>query len=256
MIRMLLPNGPRPDPGMMKPAQVALSPLPIKCAVISVFFLVMIFAPTSLVAQEPGPAASAQSELSSTLANAPIAPVVIDGTTYFMVRGSLSITAEERADDVQEQIIKAAEAKADAEPVMRLRSTELLTEIFADGVYITSVTAADAALEGFRTEIVADFISEEIAKAISDYRAIRSASSLERGVLNALVWSVVFIFLVGLFLIAWRYGRGFADAKVRQLLANVERRTGRVVDPADLTSGVRLLLNGVLIAAIAILVYY
>ncbi|MGI9507833.1 MAG: mechanosensitive ion channel family protein [Geminicoccaceae bacterium] len=226
------------------------------CAGIIVCLLTIAFTPTASVGQALDSDISSEFQVTSPQSNAPIASVSIDGQVYFKVRGSLSIEAQERADTIEKRIIDVARSSDDPEPLMRIRSTNLVTEIYADGALITGVSASDAALEGFDIELVADFISERIADAIRDYRVGRSVSSLGRGLQNALIWSLGFVAVVGSLLFLWRYWRRYADVRVRKLLRDVERRTGRVVDPGALTTVVRLLSRGVLIFVIVILTYY
>ena len=228
--------------------------LPTSCTII-VCLLTLAFAITPLVAQEPIPETSAASPIEEA-ADVPVAPVVIDGETYFLVRGALSFTAEERAAKIEERILEAAESSRNPDPSMRLQPTDLFITIYADGVRITDVLRADATLEGFKIEIVADLISEEIAKAIRSYRAIRTSSSLERGALNALGWTLAFGVLVGGLLLFWRFWRRQAEVVVLRFLDDVQERSGRVIDPAALIAAQRLLVRGLITLIIAVLTYY
>ena len=52
------------------------------------------------------------------------APVTVDGETYFIVRGSVSFTAERRAEKIVERIIEAAEARPRGDPKVETKDSE------------------------------------------------------------------------------------------------------------------------------------
>ena len=211
---------------------------------------------TAPIAQEVESDASDLARGAEGSADVPVAPVEVDGEAYFLIRGSLSFTAEERAAEIEERIIEAAESSRRREPRMRLRPVNQGIEIYANNILIAGVTEADAALEGFKIEIVAEIISDEVARAIRNYRAIRTSSSFERGTLNALGWTLVYGALVGGVLLARRFWRRYADARVQRILDEIERETGRVVDSRALTAVHRLLARGLLTLLIVVLTYY
>lgn len=221
-----------------------------------VCLLALVFGMTAPVAQEAGQETPIEPEEMGAPGAVATAPVVIDGETYFFVRGSLSYSPEERALEIERRIVKAAEAGSNLDPQMRLETVELGIEIYADGVEITGVTEADAALEGFRIEIAAAIISKRISEAIRNYRALRTTSSLERGIFNALGWTLVYVMLVGGLLLLWRFRRRLTKVRVQRFLDDVEQRSGRVINPAALIAAVRLLARGLITVIITALTYY
>lgn len=75
------------------------------------------------------------------------APVIVDGETLFVVRGSSALPGPERAKRIQTAIVDIATSSQDADVTITFRDSELGTEIFADGKRISVVTEADAELE-------------------------------------------------------------------------------------------------------------
>ena len=225
------------------------------CAIIACV-LMLAFGATAPIAQEAAQEPPIEAEVNQGPAAVPTAPIVIDGESYFFVRGALSYTAEERALEIEERILEVAESGRRLDPSMRLVPTDQGIEIYADNVLITGVTAADADLEGFRIDIVAEIISDEIAKAIRDHRAIRSTSSVERGVLNAFGWTLAFGVLIAGLMLFWRFWRRRAKVRVRKFLDDVEQRSGRVINPSALIAAERLLARGLMTLVIVALTYY
>ena len=112
------------------------------------------------------------------------APVEIDGETYFVVRGARSFTAQERADEVKQNIIEAAEKVVGRGPVMIEKKTELGTEILADGVFVTFVTKADGQLEDLDPDLLSKVIAGEVSRAITAYREARTNTAIESGLIR------------------------------------------------------------------------
>ena len=88
-------------------------------------------------------------ELPSAAGAVETAPVVIDGVTLFVVRGSQSFAAEERTAKIKERIVDVANRDQDGLVNVVVRPSEFGPAVYADGTYITVVTEADADLEGF-----------------------------------------------------------------------------------------------------------
>ena len=164
---------------------------------IVVCFLLLTFVITPVFAQDEDLDTPVEAANSLVPIDIPVAPVMIDGDSYFLVRGALSYSAEERAARIEESILKAAKSGGSLDPSMRQESTENGIEIYAEGELITGVTMPDAALEGFNIEITANLISDEIAKAIRNYRKIRTTSGRQQGAINTLGWTLAFAVLVG-----------------------------------------------------------
>jgi small-conductance mechanosensitive channel len=206
-----------------------------------------------------GPAAAQEQEdedAAPAAAAVETAPVVIDGETFFEVRGASSFTAEERAEGIVNRIANVADSDLDGSAKVVVRPSEFGPAIYADGAYIIVVTEADAELEGLTPDLIADLLAEEIAKAITLHREGRSEAGVQRSILFALGWSAAFVvFILSLFGLK-RFLRGRTEARLQRLLTNLDRDSGRIVDASALFAAQRLFFRGVIIVIIIAASYY
>lgn len=204
-----------------------------------------------------GPAA-AQEEAAPSSA-APIvetAPVVIDGETFFMVRGGYSFTAEERAALVADRIADVANRDLDGSASVIVRPSEFGPAVYADGTLISVVTESDAELEGFAPDQVAGVLAKEVAKAIALHREGRSEEGVQRSIVFALGWTAAYVAFILSMVGLRRLRRGRAEARVQKWLADLEAKTGRVVDASALFAAQRLFFRGAMIVIVLTATYY
>src|SRR3954452_23188480 len=121
------------------------------------------------------------------------APVEIDGTVLFRVRGSSSLPAAERASGIRERIVAAA-----ADPAVTLLN---LSSVDRDGAVRISagerllmmVLDADGAVEELSRAELATAHMMRIRQAITDYRAARTPAALERSAIRTAIATALLV---------------------------------------------------------------
>jgi len=184
------------------------------------------------------------------------APVVVDGETFFIVRGGASFTAEERAALIVDRIVDVADRDMDGQAKVVVRPSEFGPAVYADAAFITVVTEADAELEGFTPDQVADFLADEVAKAIAHHREGRSEAGVQRSIVFALGWTAAFVIFILSLIGLRRLLRGRTEARLQRWLTKLERETGRIVDASALLAAQRLFSRGAVIVIIIAASYY
>jgi small-conductance mechanosensitive channel len=182
--------------------------------------------------------------------------VVIDGETFFMVRGARSFSAEERAAEVINRIVDVADRDPDGLANVVVRPSEFGPAVYADGTFVTVVTEVDAELEGFTPGQVAEFLAGEVTKAIALHRAGRSAVGVQRSIVFALGWTAAFAVFILALVGLRRLIRGRTEARAQKWLADLEVKTGRVVDASALIAAQRLFFRGAAIVIVLAATYY
>ncbi len=132
------------------------------------------------------------------------APVEVDGVELFRVRGVSSYPAPERARRIKERIEAAAADPTISLDSLRIVELEGFVQIVAGNRPLVAFVDADAAMEQVRPADLASVYLEHIREAIVAYREARSPAALKRGVVNALVATLVFIVAIVAFLWVWR----------------------------------------------------
>ena len=121
-----------------------------------------------------------------------IAPVVIDGSELFVVRGSSALPAIERAAKIEERIAQVADASQRNTVQMQISDAEFGKLIRADGQMVTITTQADAEHEQMAIEVLAGLQSEAIEAAILQYREGRSNEGRVGSAMAAFAWTLIF----------------------------------------------------------------
>ena len=149
---------------------------------------------------------SVSAQVSGEAAEAAIttAPVEIDGVKLFRVRGVSSYPATERARRIKERIEAAAADPTISIDSLRIVQNEGMVQIVAGNRPLVGFVDADAALEQVGPSDLASVDLAHIRDAIVAYREARSPAALKRGVVNALVATLIFIVAIAAFLWIWR----------------------------------------------------
>jgi small-conductance mechanosensitive channel len=132
------------------------------------------------------------------------APVQLDGATLFRVRGVSSLPAEARARVIQEALEAVAADRTISVDSIRAVEGDAFTRILANDTVITTVVDADATLEQVRRSSLAASHLLRIQRAIRDYRDARTPSARRRGVLNALVATLILMGSSVVLILFWR----------------------------------------------------
>jgi len=133
------------------------------------------------------------------------APVELDGSVLFTVRGVSSLPAAERARLIQERLTAVAADPAIAVDSLRIAEVEGAARIMADDRMIMTVANADASFEQVALRELAATHLARLREAIVGYRAARSPAALRANALNALGATVALIAAAGALFWFWRW---------------------------------------------------
>jgi small-conductance mechanosensitive channel len=142
------------------------------------------------------------------------APVEIDGTVLFQLRGVSSFPAEMRARLVRDRIVAVA---ADRNvPVDALRIVDLgnAQTISVGDTVLLGLVEADASLEQVALPALAAAHRYRMRQAIVDHRAARSPGALRRAAINTAIATALLAACIALLIWAW----GRLDARLTRRL--------------------------------------
>lgn len=148
-----------------------------------------------------------QSDVDPTIERATVdlAPVRVDGTILFYVKGVSSYPATLRAKTISKRIYAAAE-----NPSITIDSVKSISEtdrmqIYAGDIFIMNVYPIDAETSGISKELQAVIIIEKIKGTITQYRLERLPGIIKTNAIKAIV--AIFIFILSLFFLRWVFSR-------------------------------------------------
>lgn len=172
------------------------------------------------------------------------APVVLDGVTFFRVRGLSHLPAEQRAERIADRIEAVAADKSFDPATLRTEEGEAGTEILAGSHRLMVVTDPDAAAEHVPRAVLAATGRESVRQAIYRYRADRSKEVLRQGLLGTLVIGAA-LAAVLIILILW--GRRLAAGLERRLqlqIRSVQIKSFKLIDSEQILRGIHSSLQG------------
>ncbi len=209
--------------------------LPLLCAI-------LILAVANAAGQEPTASAPAEPTAEEVGGAVDTAPVVLDGTTLFSVRGVTAYPAERRAREISDRIRALAATPVFSPQSLRLEELPVGTQVLAGSQPTMTVVEADARLEGVDRSVLARAFLSRIAQAIEDYRSARQPEVLIRHALYALAATLGF--LIGLWITrrGMRRIRSFLSAHYKENIRGVQIKSFNVVGPEQM----RRLLSGTL----------
>jgi len=184
------------------------------------------------------------------------APVIIDGEELFLVRGSTALPGTERAELVAGRITTVAEANDTRSVEISLESVDLGTEIFADGVLITVVTNADAALEQLDTAVLTKLQADVIRKAIIAYRFARTDEARLHSIFVVAGWTLAFILFTTVIIWLKRRFKIIIDTLVHRHFESVESVTNSHVQADAIAALIRFGVNFILLSILFLGIYY
>lgn len=158
------------------------SPAPILTALLA--FIGLTGAPAGLAQQ---PAAAPVSKPVTT------APVIIDGTTLFQVRGVTAYPAQRRAENTEDAIIEAAENSSIGLADFRIEQLDDRSNIMAGEKRIHSVFDIDAQYEELDRTLLAQVKLARIKEAVAEYREARSGGKLTRNAVFAVAVTALLV---------------------------------------------------------------
>jgi len=180
---------------------------PVVIAVLAGMLLV------SPAAAQDGTAKGAPSPAPVLEETIPTAPIDIDGTVLFRVRGASALPAEKRAGNISTRIVGLARDPAFQPSELRTEESEHGTSVVAGKSTVMVVVEADAKLESVDRKQLAALYAERIRQAIADYRSARTRDALAGAVARTLAATVVLALLVAL--LVWMARR--IESRVKRL---------------------------------------
>jgi small-conductance mechanosensitive channel len=183
------------------------------------------------------------------------APVIIDGSLLFRLRGVSAFTAEDRAQDVTQRIKVAARNPAVTRETIVIKALADRSDVRAGDMLIVSIFDIDADLEGIDRSLLAEAVLQRVREAIERYRSDRSPKSLATYAAYAAAATVVFALALAVLLVFMRSFNRFAAARHQKYLAPLEAKSSRVVRADQVWRMLHTVLSGFWILAVVILSY-
>jgi small-conductance mechanosensitive channel len=174
----------------------------------------------------------------------PSAPVVIDGSVLFRVRGTSSFPADKRAAGIASRIRALAADRAVSADAVRPVEIEIGSAIVADGHRVMVVFDADAQYESLDRKALAEAILRAIRAAVTDYRQARSRAALIRTAVRSGVATVVLAALVVLVIRLSRWAQTALEATYRQRVQSVGIQAFQIVRAEQIWASLRRALVG------------
>src|SRR5436190_23067598 len=109
------------------------------------------------------------------------APVEIDGTELFRVRGVPAFPAAERAAAIAERIESLAADHNFKPEDLHIVESDIGSDLGAGDKRVMTITDEDGRLEGAGRKVLAAVYAPRIREAIEAWRAARTTTALERG---------------------------------------------------------------------------
>lgn len=118
------------------------------------------------------------------------APVEVDGTILFRVRGVSSLPATDRAARIRDQIIAVAKDAAVSVDSLQVVDVDIASHVQAGNLPVMSVVDADASLEQVTRQVLAEAHLRRIQQAIRDYRAERAPDAVQHDIVASLMAAI------------------------------------------------------------------
>ena len=185
----------------------------------------------------------------------PSAPVEIDGTVLFLVRGSSAYPAEERAEAIVGRIKALADDQSVPADAVDTVEVEGGTKIFAGSQRLMVLSDADAQLESIDRKTLAAHIAKNIREAVTEYREARSRKAVERSaVLTAGATAILVAFLA---LILWlvRWLHVVMERRYRQRIHSIGIQSFQIVRTERIWDAMWRVLASARVIAILILAF-
>jgi small-conductance mechanosensitive channel len=170
------------------------------------------------------------------------APVEIDGTQLFRVRGVSSLPAEQRAVAIRDRLVAVAADPSMSPDSFRVVDEGALTKVLAGDRLVMGIVDADANLEQLGRHELGLAHLGRLRQAVIDYRMARSPSALRRSAINLLIATLVlFLTMVVLFWF-WRGVDRFLRRRLEARIQAVERQSFEIMRAEQIWSAVQSLL--------------
>ena len=183
------------------------------------------------------------------------APVTIDGSFLFHLRGVSAYTAEDRAQVVTQRIVDTARNPAITREMILVKALADRSDIVAGNSLILSIFDVDAEYEGVERPLLVEAILQQIRDAVDQYRRDRSPKSLTTYAAYALATTVGFAVVLVVFFLFMRFLNRFAAARHLKYIAPLEAKSSRIVRADQVWKLLHAILRTLWIIIFVILAY-
>jgi small-conductance mechanosensitive channel len=185
-----------------------------------------------------------------------IAPVKVDGDVLFMVRGSTSFPASDRAASISKRIRKAASnPNIPADSITIHSSTDHLV-IFAGSEFIMNVFPGDAEVEHLSLETFANLIRKKITTTIKLYRIARSESILFEKSAKALGAAILLTVILILLFWLFRKLNKVLQKRIQKRIESVENKSFKLIQSGQLWKVINILTKTLRIGLTVLLIAF
>ena len=185
------------------------------------------------------------------------APVEIDGSVLFRVRGVSAYPAEKRAGAIKDRIEGVARDPEFQTDMLQVVESEDMTKIMAGDQMIVGVLDADAKIEGVKRQELARAFAHRVREAIEDYRRDRSPEALLQSALYVLAATIVLALVLALVIWVARRIDGLMERRLHRHIQALGIQSFEIVRAERLWSALRGVLNaGRGLAILAIVLAY
>ena len=206
-------------------------------ALLSLTLMASLAADRRLLAQEPAPVAP-EAEIAT-------APVVLDGSVLFRVRGVSSLPAEARAGLIADRLRAIAADPAIEMASLRIVDSDSLTQILAGDTPIMTLVDADATLEDVRRTELAALHLRSMQQAVTAYRAARSPEALQRAAVSVVVATLIFVAAIVALAWFWRWVDRFLTRRLQARIHTVGIQSFELMRGEQIWSALRSALFAV-----------
>jgi small-conductance mechanosensitive channel len=183
------------------------------------------------------------------------APVTLDGTVLFPVRGIPAYPAKERAQAISKRIEAIAADPSVAAESLRVVDLDDRTRVMAGDALVMAFIDPDATAEGVSRQLLAERALIRVKAAIDSYRNARSPRVLVINTLYALgataLLAIVLLAIRGSF----RKLDALAERRLRSRIEAVEAQSHQLVQARQLRTALRSFLRGLYVLVLLVLGY-
>jgi len=179
------------------------------------------------------------------------APVVIDGTVLFRVRGVTAYPAAERAAGIEASIRRVAADRAIPLDAIKVVSDPTSSKVVAGDQVLFQVLDEDAAVEGVKRETLAQALERRTRSAIEVYRRDRDPTVLAEHAAYSAGATLVLVLFVALANWVWRRADALLERRFHRQVKSIEIQSRHLLQAEHVWAVARALLRA--LRAIAVL---
>ena len=182
-----------------------------------------------------------------------LAPVRVDGSILFYVRGVSSFPAETRAKTIAQRIQRAAANYTKPPDSVKVIEDAGRLKVYAGNEFVMNIYSADAEAEGITPSIMAEIVVEKIKGIIKQYRHERSPDVIKSNALKALV--ALALLIIGLVAFSWLFQKlsDFFKRRLKNRIDTLENVSYKLIQANQLTKILHVLYQTVRVLILLII---